>query len=612
MAMKSSDLRSRIETESELIRMCIEAATESGNAVEAWRRQRRTLERMPSLLAGALLHRLLHRRLLFPSLLEVFKHNVEEIDLRGENCVDAEWMAYLGAFNYLHSLNLSDCYKVNSAALWSITGMPNLKELDLSRCSKITDAGIRHLSSIPSLERLCISETGVTAEGIMLLFSLTNLRVLDLGGLPVTDMALSSLQELKKLNFLDLWGSEISNRGAALLQVFPKLSSLNVAWTKVTKLPILPSLAHLNISNCTITYLFKGEGDKARLAKLVASGATFADVCGALSNVETSLVSHLDLSNAHIDSFYFLPHLSSITYLDLSGSSMADDSVANIACIGAKLRYLNLNNTKVSSAGVGILAGHVSNLETLLLSFTFVDDSALPYIGMMPSLKAINLSSTRIKGSINHEGSDSAAVPSFLALKDLTNLERLELGGPQIKDAALFPLSSFHSLKHLSLQSGILTDESLPHFSAMQNLEHLSVRDAVLTSAGLDSFSPPPALRVLDLRGCWLLTEDAIFLFARKHSKLEVRHEHVSMSLSDTGGSSYLYPSEATSKTSQSKQRQKISLLPSRFDNSALKSYPSKQRQKMTHDRSRLLETDQRLKYTREELLALQFSSTLF
>ena len=68
--MKSSDLRSRIETESELIRMCIEAATESGDAVEAWRRQRRPLERMPSLLAGALLHRLLHRRLLFPSLLE--------------------------------------------------------------------------------------------------------------------------------------------------------------------------------------------------------------------------------------------------------------------------------------------------------------------------------------------------------------------------------------------------------------------------------------------------------------------------------------------------------------------------------------------------------------
>lgn len=56
--------------ESLLVRMCIEAATESAAAVEKWRRQRRTLERMPSHLAEALLRHLLHRRMLFPYLLE--------------------------------------------------------------------------------------------------------------------------------------------------------------------------------------------------------------------------------------------------------------------------------------------------------------------------------------------------------------------------------------------------------------------------------------------------------------------------------------------------------------------------------------------------------------
>ena len=58
------------ELESPLVRRCIEAATRSADAVEAWRRQRRTLERLPSQLAEALLHRLLSRRLLYPSLLE--------------------------------------------------------------------------------------------------------------------------------------------------------------------------------------------------------------------------------------------------------------------------------------------------------------------------------------------------------------------------------------------------------------------------------------------------------------------------------------------------------------------------------------------------------------
>ncbi|KAG5593350.1 hypothetical protein H5410_043864 [Solanum commersonii] len=56
--------------DSQLVEMCMESATESLDAVEAWRRQRRTLEMMPSQLAEALLHRLLRRRLLFPSLLD--------------------------------------------------------------------------------------------------------------------------------------------------------------------------------------------------------------------------------------------------------------------------------------------------------------------------------------------------------------------------------------------------------------------------------------------------------------------------------------------------------------------------------------------------------------
>lgn len=53
-----------------LVRRCIEAAAESVKSVEKWRRQRRTLERLPSQLADALFRLLHHRRLLYPSLLE--------------------------------------------------------------------------------------------------------------------------------------------------------------------------------------------------------------------------------------------------------------------------------------------------------------------------------------------------------------------------------------------------------------------------------------------------------------------------------------------------------------------------------------------------------------
>nr|GME06784.1 toll-like receptor 13 [Ipomoea batatas] len=584
-----------VKIDSQLVRMCIEAATESRDAIEAWRRQRRTLERLPSQLADVLFHRLLRRRLLFPSLLEVFKHSVEEVNLKGENSVDAEWMAYLGGFHYLRTLNLSDCRKMSSSSLWPIIGLTNLKELDLSRCSKLTDAGIRHLLSIPVLEKLWIAETGVTAEGVILLCSLTNLSLLDLGGLPVTDVALCSLQALTKLQYLDIWGSELSNKGASVLKMFRGLSFLNLAWTKVTSLPTLPSLAYLNMSSCIVNSVFEGEGGEVMVERLILSGATISDGPEAFQYVEASRLALLNLSNSSLHSFSFLRCMNAITELDLSGCCVGDESVEYIACIGASLRYLNLSKTKVSSAGVGTLAGHAPNLETLLLSYTGIDDNAIAYISTMPLLKFISLSGTNVKGVLKHVESDNVW-NSLSAFHSLDHLERLELEETQIKDAALSPLSSICKLGYLSLRSGPLTDACLYHLSQIRNLINLVVRDAVLTNAGLYTFNPPSGLEMLDLRGCWLLTDDALLSFCQKHPSIEVKHELVSTSPFDKAGSHHSSPSQHTSRNSEYKHKHnKLPSTPLRLKNESF--------------------FDQRLKYSRDELLAMSFvlkSSLLF
>ncbi|KAM7491482.1 hypothetical protein LguiA_034403 [Lonicera macranthoides] len=571
-----------IELESNLVLLCIEAATQSRDAVETWRRQRRTIERLPSQLAEALLCRLLHRRLLYPSLLEVFKYSIEEIDLRDESSVDAEWLAYIGSFRYLHSLNVADCHKINNSALWPLAGMTSLKVVDLSRCSKVTDAGIKHLLSIQTLKKLCISETGVTANGVTLLSSLTNLSMLDLGGLRINDQALGSLQVLRKLRYLDLWGSEISNKGAAILQKFSKLTFLNLALTKVTKVPNLPSLTFLNMSNCTIHSLFEGLGNKACLSKFIMAGASFIDISQAFLHVNTNFLYFLDVSNSSINRLGFLPNMNAMAHLDISGTSVEDDSVEMIAFIGANLRFLNLNNTRVSSVGVGILAGHVPNLETLLLSSTRIDDLAMSYIGMMPSLKVINLSSTNVRGLIQQIGDRKDLIPSLTALQNLSYLERLDMEETKVSDAALEPLPNFQALSYLSLRNGFLTDESLYRLSSIRKLIVLSIQDAVLTNGGLDSLNPPPTLEVLDLRGCWLITEDILSSFCHKHPQIEVKHELVSSLKSDQDGSKYSSPTRVTSANSQRKQNQSKHFI-----------------------------VDERLKYDREELLALQFSSSV-
>ena len=75
----SSELRDAFKLYDLSIMMGIEATCENRESVEKWQWQRRSLERLPSHLAYALLHRLIHHRLLFPSLLEhlLFFQNFE-------------------------------------------------------------------------------------------------------------------------------------------------------------------------------------------------------------------------------------------------------------------------------------------------------------------------------------------------------------------------------------------------------------------------------------------------------------------------------------------------------------------------------------------------------
>lgn len=153
------------------------------------------------------------------------------------------------------------------------------------------------------------------------------------------------------------------------------------------------------MSNCTIDSILEGDGTKASLRKLVVSGAALLGDAETLIFIETSSLSYLDISYSSLHRFGFLPCMRELEYLDLSSSMIGDDSVEEIACIGANLRYLNLSKTRIGSGGVEILAGHVPNLEILLLSHTSVDDAAISYISMMPSLKDIDLSNTHIKGT---------------------------------------------------------------------------------------------------------------------------------------------------------------------------------------------------------------------
>lgn len=160
-------------------------------------------------------------------------------------------------------------------------------------------------------------------------------------------------------------------------------------------------------------------------------------------------------------------------------------------------------------------------------------------------------------------GPETDPVPSLLALQSLRNLKTLNLQLTQVRDAALYSVSSLQELTHLSLRNASLTDITLSYISSLTKLTNLSIHDAVLTNWGLNSFKPPATLKMMDLTGCWLLTEDAIISFCKHHSRIEVRHEHVHVFPSDLNCSDRSSPSQSNSKTSQlSQEDRKIPISP--------------------------------------------------
>lgn len=158
-------------------------------------------------------------------------------------------------------------------------------------------------------------------------------------------------------------------------------------------------------------------------------------------------------------------------------------------------------------------------------------------------------------GLIHQVGNEPEWIHSLTALQNIPCLERLDLEDTKVSDAALHPLIGLQQLTYLSLKSAFLTDMSLYVLQSLRKVTKLSLQDAVLTNAGIDSFNPPETLRTLDLWGCWLLTEDVLLQFCKRHPQIEVRHELVPNFQSDPDSSTSSTPSRSSLKMLQVKQK---------------------------------------------------------
>lgn len=117
-------------------------------------------------------------------------------------------------------------------------------------------------------------------------------------------------------------------------------------------------------------------------------------------------------------------------------------------------------------------------------------------------------------------------------LQNLSRLESLNLEDTLIEDEASFSLALLKQLNCLYLKRDSLSDASLHNLLSLANLKFLGFRNAMISDSGLRSLMPK-ALRILDLRGCWSLTRDALSSFSEQHPQIELRHELIEMILND-------------------------------------------------------------------------------
>ena len=175
-----------------------------------------------------------------------------------------------------------------------------------------------------------------------------------------------------------------------------------------------------------------------------------------------------------------------LTMLYLGQPKVTDMGLANLK--GAtQLRVLNVRGTLITAAGLEHLKG--LQLTTLLIPDRIKTDLGLRYLAaFMPERVALSL--------VDWEITDAGLVH----LKELTNLQHLDLGATKITDAGLVHLKGLTVLRTLDLASTRITDAGLVHLTGLGELRNLSVSGLPISDHGLVHLKRLTNLNSLTLR----------------------------------------------------------------------------------------------------------------
>ncbi|KAA8535208.1 hypothetical protein F0562_030211 [Nyssa sinensis] len=332
------------------------------------------------------------------------------------------------------------------------------------------------------------------------------LRELDLtwNGLAgwVTNEGFDRLVGLEKLQILTLDGNSYNNSILPYLGVLSSLKTLHIASNRLNgsihfqDLCAMSNLEELDLSANWINHLMTTKGTKC-LNKL--------------------RVLSLDWNNFDNSILPYLGVLSSLKTLGIKGNNLNGSIHFQDLCAVSNLEELDLSYNEINHLMTTKGTKCLNKLRVLSLDWNNFDNSILPYLGVLSSLKTLRIKDNRLNGSIHFQ--DLCAMSNLEELdlsnnwdinhlmttkgtKCLNKLRVLSLKGQNFSPSVLQSLEAFPSLKNLSLEiQGLVTAKDL---GALNNLEHLNLDFSSINGSFLQNVGVINSLRVLSLRGCGL------------------------------------------------------------------------------------------------------------
>ncbi len=144
----------------------------------------------------------------------------------------------------------------------------------------------------------------------------------------------------------------------------------------------------------------------------------------------------------------------------------------------------------IAEAGGAVTRDAAGKIVSVDLRASWVSDSDLAALAVLPSLAQLDLSLTRIT---DHGLQQLKSAPRITDL----NLCYAEL----ITDAGLSTVKGWKHLKRINVRGTKVTDGTLQHLAAVTSLESLDIGSAQITDVGLDLISSLPNLKELTIGG---------------------------------------------------------------------------------------------------------------